>query len=158
MSALSRRAVLAASALLLARPPAAATAQADDTARALVGLIAREQAAAFAHRAPYPRLAAACGAHARALRSQLESVGLSPPSAPTGPGDLDRAAARLHSASGRRERAAAAIALERELLAACAAALDRLYDPSSKRTAATIMAGHGQHLVVLHRDPLEALE
>lgn len=147
-----------AAALLLARPADAAAAQAEDTAAALLELIAREQAAAFAYRATgaprFARLARHADEHARALRAQLESVGRPAPAPPGGPGDLDPAASRVASGGGD----AAAIALERELVAVHAAALDRLYDPSSKRTAATIMAGHGQQLVVLHRDPLQALE
>ena len=153
----TRRAALAVAALLLARPADAAGAQAEDTAAALLELIAREQAADFAYRAAgaprFGRLAQHAAEHARALRAHLESVGRPPPAAPGAPGDLGPAAARVASAGDD----AAAIALEQELVAVCAAALDRLYDPSSKRTAATIMAGHGQHLVVLHRDPLQAL-
>jgi len=150
--------VLAAGAVvLLARPPGAEAAQAEDTAGTLLELIAREQAADFAYRATgarrFARLAQHAAEHARALRAHLESVGRPAPAPPGARGDLDPAAARVASAGGE----AAAIALERELVTVYAGALDRLYDPSSKRTAATIMAGHGQQLVVLHRDPLQAL-
>lgn len=160
LTPVSRRgalAAVAAAALLLARPAGAAAAQAEDTAGALLELIAREQAADFAYRATgaprFARLGRHAAEHARALRTHLESVGRPPPAAPGSAGDLDPAAARLAAGGGD----AAARALERQLVEACAGALDRLYDPSSKRTAATIMASHGQHLVVLHRDPLEAL-
>jgi plasmid stabilization system protein ParE len=152
-----RGALVAAAALLLGRPAGAAAAQAEDTAGALLELIGREQAADFAYRAAaaprFARLARHAAEHARALHSHLEAVGRPPPAPPRAAGDLDPAAAHVAAAGGD----AAAIALERELMGACAAALDRLYDPSSKRTAATIMASHGQHLVVLHRDPLQAL-
>ena len=155
----SRRAVLAgAAALLLWRPADAAAAQAEDTAAALLELIAREQAAEFAYREAasprFERLGRHAADHAGALRAQLESVGRPPPAPPAGPGDLDPSAQLVASTGDQ----AAAIALERELAAVCAAALDRLYDPSTKRTAATIMASHGQHVVALHEDPLEALE
>ena len=155
---LSRRGALAAAAALrLVRPGDAPAAQAEDTAAALLDLIAREQAAEFAYReAVSPRfglLGRHAGRHAGALRAHLESVGGLPPPPPARVADLDPSAAMVASTGGE----AAAIAFERELMDSCAAALDRLYDPSTKRTAATIMASHGQHLVVLHEDPLEGL-
>jgi hypothetical protein len=156
-----RGALAAAAALALARPAGARAAQshAERTARALRALIAAEQAAAFAYlEAGDPRLAAQEEQHAKALRPHLESVGLAPLPPPRGPADLDPAAARLAAASRPSARDAAAIALEERLIAAYAGALDALYDPSTVRTAATIMASHGQHLVVRRRDPLSTLD
>jgi hypothetical protein len=105
--------------------------------------VTREYAAAAGYRKAggklFERLAANCEAHASALRSQLESVGREPPkpgpSADVGDG----------------------IALERAFVAAYRRSLGDLYDPATKRTAATVMAGHAQHLVALSTDPMDAL-
>ena len=86
---------------------------------------------------------------AAALRPHLQSAGHLPPPRARGAADLDPAAARLADAGPTGDRDAAAVALERELLAAYAQSLDALYDPATRRTAATIMASHGQHLVNL---------
>jgi hypothetical protein len=149
----SRRVLLAAGAgVLLARPAAAVAQQshAERTAQALEPLIRREQAAAFAYaRAGLAVLARHESEHAAALRPHLQSVGHLPPPRVRGAADLDPAARRLAAAGPGGERAAAAIALERELLEAYAGVLDSLYDPATRRTAATIMASHGQHLVTL---------
>ena len=116
---------------------------ADRAADALVALAARELAAAAGYREAggelFARLAANCEAHVGALGSQLESVGREPPAPPP--------AARVGDG----------IALERDFVAAYRDALDDLYDPGTKRTAATIMAGHAQHLVALSPNPLESL-
>jgi hypothetical protein len=137
----------------------AAQARPDATAAALKVLVTREFAAAFAYRtAGDGRLAAQETEHALALNAHLEAVGTRRLLPPRGARGLDPAAARLAAAVGARERAGAAIVLERSLLEAYAAALGDLYDPSTVRTAATVMASHGQHLVVhyeaLARDPL----
>ncbi len=140
-----RRALALGGAAVLARPSAAWAGQpvADRTAGALVALVAREYAAAAGYReaggALLDRLAANCDAHVRALRSQLESVGREPPK----PGPA------VEVRDG--------IALEKGFVAAYRETLGDLYDPATKRTAATIMAGHAQHLVALERDPLDAL-
>jgi hypothetical protein len=129
----------------LARPGSAFAGQpaADRTADALVAFVAREYAAAAGYRDAggklFERLAANCDAHASALRSQLESVGRRPPE----PGE----AADVGDG----------IALERAFVADYRSALGDLYDPATKRTAATIMAGHAQHLVALAADPMDAL-
>ena len=157
LTPLSRRRALAGAAALLLTRAAPAAAQEPDSAGALLELLAREQAAALAYRTVgMERLAAQEGEHVRALAPQLESLGLPVPF-PARPG-LDGAARRLAAAAGPSARARAAISLETELVRAYRAALDRLDDPSIIRTAATIMAGHGQHLVVLQADPLDALE
>jgi hypothetical protein len=139
-----RRALTLAGAGLLSRPASALAGQpaADRTAGALGALAARELGAAAGYRQAggelFERLAANCEAHAGALGSQLDSVGRelppSPPAAEVGDG----------------------VALERGLVAAYRRSLGDLYDPATKRTAATIMAGHAQHLVVLMDDLGEA--
>lgn len=155
----SRRGVLlAAAGAVLARPAGALAGQpkADRAADALTALSRREYAAADAYRAAgtplFERLAANCEQHAGALRSQLDSVGLRPPAKPDHE-ELDPAAARVADGGGR----TAAIALEEQLVAAHEDAIADVYDPETKRTVATIMAGHAQHLVALHGDPLRAL-
>jgi hypothetical protein len=141
------------------------TARADDdeaaaTAAALQKLIAREQAASFAYWRAGPRLLARLGTqdaqHALALRAHLESVARPAPAQPRTAADLDPGAARVAAARGGQARRRAAIALERELIDVYAGSLAALYDPNTVRTAATIMASHGQHLTVLSRDPLQA--
>jgi hypothetical protein len=135
---LTRRAALSgAAALALTRPapaPAAADAEALEVA-ALADLIRREQAASLAYAASgMPRLAAHEREHALALRPHLQHLGHPLPPAPRTAGRLDRAAA---------------IALEEGLVEAYRARLGALRDPATIRTAATVMASHGQHLAVL---------
>jgi hypothetical protein len=150
--AITRRAALAAGAGLVVGRPAVAAAQqshAERTAGALRELIAREQAAAFAYAAAgLPLLARHEAEHAAALAPHFQSVGHQRPAPVRGVAELDPAARRLADAA-RGEREAAAVALERELVAAYARSLHALYDPATRRTAATIMASHGQHLVNL---------
>jgi hypothetical protein len=132
-------------AALFGRPGAALAGQpaADRTADVLLALVDREYAAAAGYRAAggelFERLAANCEAHVRALNSQLDSVGRPPPE------------------PGRAVEVRDGIALEKGFVAAYRDALGDLYDAATKRTAATIMAGHAQHLVALERDPLDAL-
>jgi hypothetical protein len=153
---ITRRAVLGgAAALLLSRPATAAAAQshAERTARALIDLISRERAAALAYaRSGRALLARHDEEHAAALVPHLQSVGHQPPPPLTGASQLDGLAAEV--AEG---RDAAALALERELIDAYADALAALYDPATKRTAATIMASHGQHVVWLSRKKFSSL-
>jgi hypothetical protein len=140
-----RGAGILAGAALLGRPASALAGQpaADRTADALVALVAREYAAAAGYREAggelFERLAANCDAHVRALRSQLESVGREPPQPPPAADVGD------------------GIALERDFVAAYRRSLGDLYDSATKRTAATVMAGHAQHLVVLLPDPMDGL-
>jgi hypothetical protein len=140
-----RRAGILAGVVLLGRPGRALAGQpaADRTADALVALVAREYAAAAGYREAggklFERLAANCDAHVGALRSQLDSVGREPPT----PGP----AADVGDG----------VALERGFVAAYRRSLGDLYDPATKRTAATIMAGHAQHLVVLLDNPMDGL-
>ncbi len=82
----------------------------------------------------------------------LQSVGHLPPPPVTAVEQLDGLAADV--AAG---RTAAAVALERELIRVYAGALAALYDPATKRTAATIMASHGQHAVWLSGDKFTAV-
>jgi hypothetical protein len=157
VSAVTRRAALAGAAALLAGAPATARAaqpHADETARALRDLIVRERAAALAYGlAGERRLARHEEAHAGALLPHLESAGHRGPPPPRSAGELGPLARALAAAPPAR-RAAAAVALEEELIRAYSAALARLYDPATQRTAATIMASHGQHLVTLRRGAL----
>jgi hypothetical protein len=157
LTPVTRRGLLVTAAgLALARPALAGAAQshAERTAGALRELIAREQAAAFAYAAAgLPLLARHEDEHAAALAPHFQSVGHQRPAPVRGVAELDPAARRLADAA-RGERDAAAVALERELLAAYARSLDALYDPATRRTAATIMASHGQHLVNLDRGAL----
>jgi hypothetical protein len=140
-----RFAGLLAGTALLGRPAGALAGQpvADRAADALEELVAREYAAAAGYRAAggelFARLAANCEAHVTALRSQMESVGREPPR------------------PGKAAEVGDGTALERGFVAAYRAALGDLYDPATKRTAATIMAGHAQHLVALAADPMDAL-
>lgn len=154
---ITRRAVLAGAAVALARPAAALAA--EDLAPLLTRLIALEQHAALAYRTAggaFARIAAQEHDHALALAGVLGGLTRPAPAAPTGPGELRGAAARLASGGG----AEAAIALERSLLDAYREALRRLEDPGMARTAATVMASHGQHLTVLYersgRDPMRS--
>jgi hypothetical protein len=144
----TRRLLLAAGAALLARPATAAGQAETPESRALRGLIAREQAAAFAYgRAGRRRLARQEAEHAAALRPHLEALGQPLPAPVAGPADLDPAARRLAGAAPH-ARPGAAVALEQALLDAYRAALPVLGDPATVRTAATVMASHGQHLVL----------
>ncbi len=101
--------------------------------------MAREYAAAGGYRAAggalFERLAANCEAHVRALNSQLDSVGRLPPE-PAAPADVGDG-----------------VAVERAFVEAYRRSLGDLYDPATKQTAATIMGGHAQHLVVLLKNP-----
>lgn len=153
--------VLAAAGAALARPTAAAAALEGDAA-ILDRLIAREQAAAYAHRAAFvPELAgfdAHEAEHARALRTQLAALGREGPAAPRTAAELDSPARALADAAGRPAILDTAIALEASLVDAYRAALRKLAEPSIARTAASILAGHAQHRTLLRveagRDPV----
>jgi hypothetical protein len=159
---MTRRGLLAgAAALALARPAAAAAAQshAEQTADALRDLIALERKAAVAYDVVGQAVLARHEAeHSGALLPHLESVGHRALPFPRAVQHLDGRAYELAVAPAARRRRAA-IALEEDLIAAYREALSRLYDPATKRTAATIMASHAQHLVALRgAGPLEPVE
>jgi hypothetical protein len=146
--------VLAAAGAALARPAAAAAALEGDPA-ILGRLIAREQAAAFAHRMASTAVVEAAGfgahehAHARALRTHLAALGREGPEPPLSAAGLDRDARALAEAAGRAAILDAGIALEASLVAEYGAALRELAEPSIAQTAASILAGHAQHRTVL---------
>jgi hypothetical protein len=147
-----RREVLAGAALAVLARPAAAVAQRTDEA-VLLRLVAREEAAMEAYEAdPAPGLRRDESDHAAALRTHLDALGRRP--APKG---LDAPARRVAEASGD-ARVDAAIALEASLVETYSAALLDLEAPGVLQTAATILAGHAQHLARLRmlagRDPL----
>jgi glycerol-3-phosphate dehydrogenase len=149
-----RRELLLAAAGLLAAP---ATARAAGTeGDVLLDLMTREQRAKLAYgkvlralgeTAP-PELAAIRlheSDHADALTTELAAVGLPRPHAP----HLSGTAAKLAAATDRAAVLDAAAALEDELVAAYTAALAGLPDKKIAMTAATILASHSQHRVIL---------
>ena len=142
----SRREVVAAAALALLVRPATAHAQRSDIA-VLIHVVAREEAAAEAYRGAggelLPHIYDDELDHAAALRTQLDALGRRP--APRG---LDAPARRLARAEPD-DRLEAAVALEETLVRDYSAALVDLADPSVLQTAATILAGHAQHLARL---------
>jgi hypothetical protein len=150
-SLVTRRHVFAAAAGAALVGPVRAAAAAGDPA-ILARLIAREEAAAFAyHRQARPALfalATAEAAHAGALRTELAALGREGPEAPREVAALDPAARRVAEATGGAS-IAAAVALERSLVAAYREALVALAEPSILRTAGTILASHAQHHAVL---------
>jgi hypothetical protein len=120
----------------------------------LRGLIAREEAAAFAYRGlDLPGLtdpARQDKDHVMALRTELQALGGGV--APVAPTDLDPAARHLND-SLKRERVAAAIALETDLLAQYREAVLGLAEPAILQTVATILASHAQRRALLSYPP-----
>jgi hypothetical protein len=149
-----RRELLLAAAGLLAVP---ATARAAPTEGAvLLNLMGLEQSARSAYAAAIRTLgSAAPGAlatlrshesdHTRVLATELAAVGLGRPSAPP----LAGAAAKVAGAPDRGAVLNAAITLEDQLVAAYQAALAGLPDAKVAMTAATILASHSQHRLIL---------
>jgi hypothetical protein len=146
-----RRELIAAGGLALLARPASASAQRSDIA-VLIKLVAREEAAAKAYGAGkgvvVENLYSDELAHAAALRTQLDALGRRP--APRG---LDAPARRLIEAEGD-DRLAAAVALEASLVEEYSAALAGIADAGVLQTAATILAGHAQHLARLRAGEL----
>ena len=133
--------------------PAAADAASGDQAL-LSRLIDLEQQAAFAYRqAGLARLADQEGQHAAALAAELVAYGLQPPAPPTTVSALGPAAASVATARGTALRAAA-LALEAALASAHRDALVALAVPKVVQTAATVLASHSQHEVLLMRSGL----
>lgn len=152
---LTRRGVLLAGASIWLLP---APARADDADGAILrGLIAREQCADLAYRSaagaglPFAILAGQEAEHARSLHTELQALGLKGPRPPRDEGGLDAEPARLAQAAAGAEALAAARALEAALIDAYDGAVRVLAEPAILRTAATVMASHGQHLAVLRR-------
>lgn len=150
-----RDALLAAAAaglpLLVAWPgPAVAQDEEDDTLL-LERLIRLEQIAVVAYGAlgagePLDSFRKHDEQHAGALVAALEQLGDSAPEPPA-PGSIEG----LRGVRGRAGALAFAIELETRTLAAYYEAVQKLGDAQVLRTAATIMASEGQHLVLLRR-------
>jgi hypothetical protein len=90
--------------------------------------------------------------HAAALATELAAVGLGTPRPPHAISDLDVTSERLARAGSRTEVLSAAAALEDELVALYRAALAGLPDAKIAMTAATILASHSQHRLMLPRE------
>ena len=90
--------------------------------------------------------------HAAALATELAAVGLGTPQRPRKLADLDATAERLARARERRAVLLAAAALEEELVALYRTALPALPDAKIAMTAATILASHSQHRLMLPRE------
>jgi hypothetical protein len=91
--------------------------------------------------------------HAAALATELAAVGLGAPEPPHWAADLDVTAERLaRSGPARAEVLPAAVGLEEELVALYRNALPALGDAKVAMTAATILASHSQHLLILGRE------
>jgi hypothetical protein len=99
--------------------------------------------------------------HAAALATELAAVGLGTPRPPHAVSDLDATSERLARAGGRFEVLRAAGTLEDELVTLYRSALAGLPDAKIAMTAATILASHSQHRLMLPRedgvDPLTGL-
>jgi hypothetical protein len=145
---------VAAAGLLAA--PATARAKPPTEGDVLLDLMGREQAAKIAYGKAIKALGATAplelvtmrkheAEHADALATQLAAVGLGRPR----PSSLTGAAATLAAAPDRAAVLAAAVALEDELLDAYKAALAALPDAKVAMTAATILASHSQHRLIL---------
>jgi hypothetical protein len=136
--------------------PSAALA-ATDEGGLLLGLWRREMGASLAYdRVAHvdPLLVTLRGHeadHAAALATELAAVGLGTPRAPQWASELDATAERL-ARSEPDGAFAAAVALEQELVALYRTALPALPDSKIAMTAATILASHSQHLLILQRD------
>jgi Ferritin-like domain len=135
-----------------------AGARAADEGALLSGLWRREMGAAFAYGralAWVPQLApvqAHEADHAAAVATELAAVGLGTPPPPKQPADLDVAAERLATARNRAEVMSAAEALEEGLVETYQMAVGVLQDANIAMTAATILASHAQHLLIVRRD------
>ena len=135
--------------------PAAASA-ATDEGGLLLGLWRREKGAALAydrvaHLEPlFITLRGHEADHAAAIATELAAVGLGTPREPEWVGEIDVAAEQLARADAKRAPAAA-LALEEGLVALYRDALPNLPDSKIAMTAATILASHSQHALILRR-------
>jgi hypothetical protein len=131
---------------------------ATDEGGLLLGLWRREMGASLAYdRVAHldPQLVTLRGHetdHAAAVATELAAVGLGTPEPPQGAADLDVTAERLARSKTRAEAVAAAVALEEELVTLYRNALPALPDSKIAMTAATILASHSQHLLILRRE------
>jgi hypothetical protein len=146
----------AAAVAAVALRPGAALATSDEGG-VLLGLWRREAAAALAygqvlHADPILALVRSHEHdHATVLGTQLAAVGLGTPEPPETPEQLDIAARSLAAARERADVLAAAVALEDGLVEAYREAVPALPDAKIAMTAATILASHAQHLLILRR-------
>ena len=156
MNALTRRTVFAGAfgAALAGAAPAPA---APDERADIVDLWRREASAELAYRAQRGVLANAetlqahCGMHVSVLSTSLGAMGIDFPPHPRGTADLDPVARTLATAP-RADAAAAAIAMERRLVAAYQAALPAPKELKLAVALATILASHAQHELTLRAD------
>ena len=138
----------------LARPALAAAA--TDEGGLLLGLWRREMGASLAydrvaHLDPlFVTLRGHESDHAAAIATELAAVGLGTPSAPQWVGEIDVAAEQLARAGAKTARTAAH-ALEEDLVALYRGVLPNLPDSKIAMTAATILASHSQHALILRR-------
>jgi hypothetical protein len=151
----TRREVLAAGlaaglSAALARPALAAPEDPDGDI--LQGLIAREEAAAYAYRGVdlpgVGDLAAQAGDHVKALRTEFQALGRGVK--PISADDLDPASRRVADAADG-ERRAAAIALETDLVDTYRTAVLGLTEPAIIESVATMLAAHAQNRALLAR-------
>ena len=129
---------------------------ATDEGGLLLGLWQREMGASLAydrvaHLEPlFVTLRGHEADHAAAIATELAAVGLGTPRAPKWAGELDVTAEQLARADAD-TAPAAAVALEEELVALYRKAVTALPDAKIAMTAATILASHSQHLLILQR-------
>jgi len=154
----SRRAALRAGGAALAATlfvPSLASA-ATDEGGLLLGLWQREMAASLAydriaHLEPlYVTLRGHEADHGAAIATELAAVGLGTPREPQWASELDVSAERLARANPK-TALAHAVALEEELVTLYRNAVPALPDAKIAMTAATILASHSQHLLILQR-------
>jgi hypothetical protein len=149
-----RRELLLAAVGLAAAPSVARAAPTEGAV--LLDLMRREQCAKLAYTAALKTLGAGAPSelvtllrhesdHADALSTELAAVGFGRPLPPRVTG----AAAALAAAAGREGVLRAALAMERELVAAYRKALPGLPDAKIAMTLATILASHAQHQLIL---------
>jgi hypothetical protein len=135
--------------------PSLASAAADEGALVL-GLWRREMGASLAYdrvahtRPLFVTLRGHEADHAGAIATELAAVGLGTPQAPRWASELDVSAELLARAKPA-AAVAAAVALEEDLVALYRSALPALPDAKIAMTAATILASHSQHLLILQR-------
>jgi hypothetical protein len=152
---MNRRGFIAGAVALAAVRPASALA-ASDEGGLLLGLWRREMGASLAydrvaHIEPlFVTLRGHEADHAAALATELAAVGLGTPRAPQWVGEIDVAAEQLARANVKTAKPAA-LALERDLVALYRSVLPKLPDSKIAMTAATILASHSQHALILQR-------
>ena len=156
---LRRRELLKAGGLAVAGgllAPAVAGAAADEGGL-LLGLWRREKGAALAydrvaHLEPlFVTLRGHVADHAGAIATELAAVGLGTPEPPQWVSEIDVAAERLARADAK-NALATAVLLEADLVELYRGAVPSLQDAKIAMTAATILASHSQHLLILRRE------